>query len=61
MFDNIDSCKKSILSRAQLKSSFFPRNHPDVKSNRRSEEEIMNEFIDSMETYQKLQVLVFLI
>ena len=56
VFDKIDSNRDNYITINEIKNSFYPRNHPDVKTGRKGEEEILAELLDTLEVYQILNV-----
>lgn len=45
VFEGIDKDRDDIITINEFKSSILSRAHPDVKSGRKQEEDIINEFI----------------
>jgi len=50
-FDKLDADKSGIVEIADIKTLYNCKNHPDVKSGRRSEEEIYGDFIETFEMH----------
>lgn len=53
-FDQVDEDEDGLVTFDQLKKAFSPRFHPDVKSGKKTEEDLLNEFISTFETHHNL-------
>ena len=54
LFKKLDKFSIGYLEISDVKNGFYPRFHPDVKSGKRNEEEILGEFLDTMEMHHQL-------
>ena len=53
-FHKLDKNGSGIVNVKDLKSAFCARNHPDVKSGKRAEDQVLTEFLDTLEMYKNL-------
>jgi hypothetical protein len=56
VFSLLDRANIDLVNTAVIKSSFNPSNNPDVRSGKRSEEDVNVEFRSSFESYLDLRV-----
>lgn len=52
VFDKIDQDQDGVITISEAKARYQTRNHPDVKSGRRTEEELLNEFVETLEAFK---------
>jgi len=50
-FDKLDSDKSGIIEISDIKAIYNCKNHPDVKSGKKSEEEVYGDFIETFEMH----------
>ena len=55
-FKIMDKDKSGVLNIDDIKGVYNAKLHPDVKSGKRSEEEILGEFLDTFEMHYSLNV-----
>jgi len=53
-FDKLDKNKNGIVEIDDIKDVYNAKNHPDVKLGKKSEEEILSEFLDTFELHYSL-------
>ena len=56
MFDLLDQENYGIVKLNHIKNSFTAKYHPDVKSLKKSELEMMEDFYETLDNYHKLTV-----
>ncbi len=50
-FDKLDTDKSGVIDISEIKSIFNCKNHPDVKSGKKTEEEVYGEFLETFEMH----------
>ena len=45
----MDKDRSGVLNMADIKDTYNAKNHPDVKSGKKTEEEVLCEFLDTFE------------
>jgi hypothetical protein len=55
----MDRDKSGVLNVDDLKGVYNGKFHPDVKSGKKTEEEILGEFLDTFEMHYSLNVISF--
>jgi Ca2+-binding EF-hand superfamily protein len=53
-FDKIDKNRNGIVEIDDLKGVYNAKNHPDVKLGKKTEEEVLSEFLDTFELHYSL-------
>ena len=53
-FDKIDKNRNGIVELDDLKGVYNAKNHPDVKLGKKTEEEVLSEFLDTFEMHYSL-------
>ena len=53
-FNKMDKYKKGVLNMNVIKAEFNPRGHPDFVCGKKSEEEILSEFLDNFDYHFNL-------
>ena len=56
VFDKLDSEEKGFVTVGQLRSEYNPKEHPLVRQGKRSEDEILAEFLDVLEYHYNLLI-----
>ena len=54
-FDKLDDNKNGILEVDDVKKFYNAKGHPDVKSKKKTEEEVLSEFLDTFELHHSLK------
>lgn len=54
-FDKIDANKNGILELDDIKAFYNAKLHPDVKSRKKTEDEVLSEFLDTFELHHSLK------
>ena len=54
-FDKLDDNKNGILEVDDVKRFYNAKGHPDVKSKKKTEEEVLSEFLDTFELHHSLK------
>lgn len=52
VFDKLDVKQTGHIDIENLKLAFVTRNHPDVQIHKRCEEEVLDEFIETLDLYR---------
>lgn len=55
-FNKLDKQKDGILSIIDIKGVYSAKNHPDVRSGKRTEDEVLGEFLETFELHHNLKV-----
>lgn len=55
VFDKIDQDQDGIITVSEAKMNYHTRNHPDVKTGRKSEEELTAELVETIEAFKILK------
>jgi calcyphosin len=58
-FRIMDKDKSGVLNIDDIKGVYNGKLHPDVKAGKKSEEEVLGEFLDTFETHYALSVITF--
>jgi Ca2+-binding EF-hand superfamily protein len=53
-FHKLDKNGSGVVNMKDLKDAFCTRNHPDVKSGKRTEDQVLTEFLETLEMYKNL-------
>lgn len=56
IFSKIDYDKDNVVTFSEIKSCFYPAGHPEIKSGKKTEEDIYLNFIDSLEMHHFLRL-----
>jgi len=59
-FKIMDKDKSGVLNIDDIKGVYNGKHHPDVKSGKKTEEEVLGEFLDTFELHYSLSVKSFL-
>ena len=54
-FDKLDVDKNGFIELDDIKQFYNAKEHPDVKAGKKSEDEILGEFIDTFELHHSIQ------
>ena len=54
-FDKLDKNKNGTIEIDDIKDVYNAKNHPDVKLGKKTEEEVLSEFLDTFELHYSLQ------
>jgi Ca2+-binding EF-hand superfamily protein len=54
-FDRLDKDKSGIINVDDIKGVYNGKNHPDVKAGKKSEDEVLSEFLDTFEMHHTLK------
>lgn len=54
-FEKLDRDKDGIILISDIKKIFDAKNHPDVRSGRVSEDEVLGEFLETFEIHHNLK------
>mmetsp|Transcript_5510 Transcript_5510/g.9369 ORF Transcript_5510/g.9369 Transcript_5510/m.9369 type:complete len:132 (-) Transcript_5510:2093-2488(-) len=54
VFKNIDKNQNGVLNLEEIKASFNVRRHPDVMQGKRTEQTVLNEFIETLEAHHSI-------
>lgn len=54
-FKKIDRDGSGVLDMRDIKDTYNAKNHPDVKQGKRTEEEILSEFLDTFELHHAMK------
>lgn len=60
-FRSLDKKGLGSIKLDDIKDVYNASNHPDVSSRKRTEDEVLTEFLDTFELYCSLTVIVFII
>lgn len=55
-FNILDKNGDGVLQISDIKGTYNAKNHPDVKSGKKTEDEILGEFLETFETHHNLRV-----
>jgi Ca2+-binding EF-hand superfamily protein len=53
-FDCVDENEDGLVTIDELKKAYSPRFHPDIKSGKKTDEDVMNEFVNTFEMHHSL-------
>ena len=53
-FDKLDSDRSGVIEINEIKSLYNVKNHPDVKSGKKTEEDVYGEFLETFETHHNI-------
>eukprot|EP01015_Nassula_variabilis_P006884 TRINITY_DN1523_c0_g1_i1.p1 TRINITY_DN1523_c0_g1~~TRINITY_DN1523_c0_g1_i1.p1 ORF type:complete len:677 (-),score=121.97 TRINITY_DN1523_c0_g1_i1:107-2137(-) len=56
VFNKIDNDGDNILTIDELKGNFYPGNHPEIKSGKRTQEDVYQNFMESLETHHYIRL-----
>ncbi len=54
LFDSFDKNKTGFINLDEIRNSYNPTNHPDVLSGKKSEDEVLAEFLDTLQYHFSL-------
>lgn len=55
-YSKLDKDRSGILDIEDIKGTYNAKNHPDVKAGKKTEEEVLGEFLDTFEMHHSLKV-----
>ena len=59
-FKIMDKDRSGVLNIDDIKGVYNAKNHPDVKAGKKTEEDILGEFLDTFEQHYSLNVSIFI-
>lgn len=58
-FQKLDKTGDGVITLDDVRGVYDPKNHPDVKSRKKTEDQVLGDFLDTFEQYHAIRVLIY--